>query len=70
MGEEGGSQFNGVARIEARFAEELGGQFERGNVPCVHVDAGEADDARGPAHPTQAAIHGFQIVQPEVMLEP
>ena len=47
MGEEGGTQFNGVARLEARFAEELRGQFQRGDVACVHVDAGEVDDARG-----------------------
>src|SRR5215831_10334987 len=47
MGEEGGIQFNGVARLEARFAQEPGGQFQRGDVACVHVDAGEVDDARG-----------------------
>ena len=42
-----GTQFNGVARLEARFAEEPGGQFQRGDVACVHIDAGEVDDARG-----------------------
>jgi hypothetical protein len=47
MGEEGGIQFNGVARLEARFAEEFRRQFQRGDVACVHVDAGEVDDARG-----------------------
>ena len=39
MAEEGGPQFNGVARLEARFAEEPGGKFQRGDVACVHVDA-------------------------------
>src|SRR5262245_12497731 len=47
MGAAGGIQFNGVARLEARFAEDPGGQFQRGDVACVHVDAGEVDDARG-----------------------
>jgi hypothetical protein len=42
-----GTQFNGVARLEARFADELRGQFQRGDVACVHIDAGEVDDARG-----------------------
>ena len=35
MGEEDGIQFNGVARLKARFAEELGGQFQRGDVASV-----------------------------------
>ena len=47
MGEEGGTQFNGVARFEPRFAEELRGQFQGGDVACVHIDAGQVDDARG-----------------------
>jgi len=47
MGEEGGIKFNGVARLEARFAEESCRQFQGGDVACVHVEAGEADDARG-----------------------
>ena len=39
MGEEGGTQFNGVARLEARFAEEPGGQFQRGDVACSSANA-------------------------------
>ena len=45
MREKRRTKFNRVTRFELLFAEQLRGQFQGGDVSCVHIFPGQIDDA-------------------------